>query len=139
MNAAITELKTMYLRDHKQRYPSLPDPARVAPTYNDKTSNGLTRCITDYLKLKGAFVSRLNNQGVYDKRLQRYRKGMNRRGLPDILATYKGQSLFIEVKAGRDKLSEHQEQIKIEQEQSGGIYYTAHNFSSFKTWFDELT
>jgi len=129
----------MYLRDHKQRYPSLPDPARVAPTYTDKTANGLTKCILEYLRLKGAFVSRLNNQGVYDKKLQRYRKGMNRRGLPDILATFNGKSLFIEVKAGRDKLSEYQETIKQEQEQSGGIYYTAHNFSSFKTWFDELT
>jgi len=128
----------MYLRDHKQRYPSLPDPARVAPTYTDKTANGLTKCILDYLRLKGAFVSRLNNQGVYDKKLQRYRKGMNRRGLPDILATYKGQSLFIEVKAGRDKLSEYQETIKQEQENSGGIYYTARSFAEFKKWFDNI-
>jgi len=138
MNAAITELKTMYLRDHKQRYPSLPDPARVAPTYTDKTANGLTKCILDYLRLKGAFVSRLNNQGVYDKKLQRYRKGMNRRGLPDILATYQGKSLFIEVKAKNDKLSESQEKIKIEQENSDGLYYTSHNFSDTKQWIDNL-
>jgi len=138
MNSAITELKQMYLRDHRQRYPHLPEPARVAPAYNDRTSNSLTKCIIDYLKLKGAFVSRVNNQGVYDKKLQRYRKGMNRRGLPDIIATYNGQSLFIEVKAGRDKLSEHQERIRDEQIQSGGLFCVARNFADFKKWFDEL-
>jgi len=138
MNTAITELKTLYLEDHRLRFPSLPEPARVAPTYTDKTANGLTKCITAYLKLRGAFVSRLNNGGVFDKRLNRYRPGTNRKGLPDILATYQGNSLMIEVKAGKDRLSEHQERIRGEQEQSGGIYYTARNFADFKTWFDNI-
>jgi len=138
MNIAIAELKQLYLKDHRQRYPNLPEPARVAPSYSDKTANGLTKCITDYLRLKGAFVSRLNNTGIYDAKIKRYRRGMNRRGLPDLIATYKGKSLHIEVKAGRDKLSEHQERIRDEQQQSGGIFYIARTFTDFKQWFDQL-
>lgn len=138
MNAAIAELKQLYLKDHRERYPSLPEAARFAPQYSDKTANKLTTCITDYLRLKGAFASRVNNTGVYDAKIKRYRRGMNRRGLPDIIATYQGKSLHIEVKAGRDKLSEHQEKIRDEQQQSGGLFYEARNFTDFKQWFDEL-
>ena len=89
-----------------------------------------------YLRLKGAFVSRLNNTGVYDRRLHRYRCGTNRKGLPDILATYKGISLMIEVKAGKDRLSEDQKKARQEQELSGGLSFVAHNFTEFKAWFD---
>lgn len=84
------------------------------------------------------FVSHLNYQGVYDNRLQRYRRGTNRKGLPDILATYKGRSLMIEVKAGKDRLSEDQKKVRQEQELSGGLFFVAHNFTEFKAWFDNI-
>lgn len=138
MSDSIKDLKQLYLEDHRKRYPSIPEPARVAPSYSDQTANGLTKCITDYLRLKGAFVSRLNNTGIYDAKIKRYRRGMNRRGLPDLIATYDGKSLHIEVKAGRDRLSEHQERIRDEQQQSGGIFYVARTFKDFKDWFDRL-
>jgi hypothetical protein len=120
------------------KHPNLPQTALSPRKYRDDTTNGLTACITTYLKLKGAFVSRLNNGGVYDQRLNRYRPGTNRKGLPDVVCTYKGKSLMIEVKTARDRLSEHQEKIRQEQERSGGLYFVAHDFTSFKTCFDTI-
>ncbi|NJK84781.1 MAG: hypothetical protein HC906_01160 [Bacteroidales bacterium] len=51
---------------------------------------------------------------------------------------FKGISVMVEVKYGRDKMSPAQLTTKAEFEQSGGYYYTARNFESFKTWFDQL-
>ena len=118
------------------KYPTMP---HLAPRkYRDDSANGLTKCINDYLRFKGAFSSRLNNTGIYDKRLNRYRPGTSRKGLPDVLATYQGKSLFIEVKAGRDRISKEQEKIRDEQKKSGGLYFIAHDFTTFKTFFDSI-
>jgi hypothetical protein len=133
---AVKELEQLAMAEALAKHPTCPHLA--SRTFRDDTSNGLTLCITAYLRLRGAFVSRLNNTGIYDKRLNRYRPGTNRKGLPDVVCTYKGKSLMVEVKTGRDRLSEHQEKIRQEQERSGGLYYVAHDFTEFKTWFDNI-
>jgi len=133
---AVRELERMANEEARQKHPTCP---HLAPrTFRDDGANNLTKCITTYLRLKGAFVSRLNNGGIYDYRLKKYRPGTNRRGLPDVIATYEGKSIFVEVKHGRDRMSEHQERIRQEQEQSGGLWFTAHNFTEFKIWFDNI-
>ena len=135
---SVKELEALADAEAKRLHPTM-RPEHIAPRkYRDDTANGLTACITTYLRLKGAFVSRLNNGGVYDTRLKRYRPGTNRKGLPDVVCTYKSKSVFIEVKTGRDRMSEHQERIRDEQNRSGGLYLIARNFSDFKTWFDEI-
>ena len=45
---------------------------------------------------------------------------------------------MIEVKTGRDRMSEHQVKVQKEQSRSGGLYYVAHNFTDFKEWFDSI-
>ena len=133
---AVKLLETLAMDEARRKYPTMP---HLAPReYRDDSANGLTKCINDYLRLKGAFSSRLNNTGIYDKRMNRYRPGTSRKGLPDILATYQGKSLMIEVKTGRDRMSEHQEKIRDEQNKSGGLYFVAHDFTTFKTWFDNM-
>jgi len=133
---AVKVLEQLANDEARKKYPTMP---HLAPrTFKDDTANGLTSCITAYLRLQGAFVSRLNNQGVFDRRLNRYRPGTNRKGLPDVLATYKGKSLFIEVKCGADKMSIHQAKVMQEQTASGGKYFVATDFTSFKEWFDNL-
>jgi hypothetical protein len=133
---AVKELERMANDEARRLHPTCP---HLSPrTFRDDTANSLTKCITTYLRLKGAFVSRLNNGGVYDARLHRYRPGTNRKGLPDVICTYGGKSIFIEVKAGRDRMSSFQEQIQQEQTTAGGLWFTAHNFTDFKTWFDSL-
>lgn len=133
---AIKELESMADTEARSLHPTCP---HLAPrTFRDDTANSLTTCITTYLRLKGAFSSRLNNTGIFDKRLNRYRPGTSRKGLPDVLATYQGKSIFIEVKAGKDRMSTDQEKIRNEQNRSGGLYYVAHNFTDFKLWFDNI-
>lgn len=135
---AVRELELLATDEARRKYSTM-KPEHLAPRkFRDDTANNLTKCITTYLRLKGAFCSRLNNGGVFDYKLNRYRPGTNRKGLPDILATYQGNSLMIEVKAGRDRMSEHQKRIRGEQTESGGLWYTARNFSDFKKWFDNL-
>jgi len=133
---AVKELERMADAEAKRQHPTMP---HLAPrTFRDDSANNLTKCITTYLRLQGAFVSRLNNQGVYDRKLNRYRPGTNRKGLPDILATYQGKSLFIEVKHGRDRMSIDQAKVMQEQTACGGLYFVASNFEQFKIWFDKL-
>jgi len=132
----VKELERMAYKADRIKYPTIP---YIAPRkFRDDSTNGLTSCITAYLSLKGAFVSRLNNTGIYDQKLQKYRIGTSRKGLPDILCTYKGKSLFIEVKFDKDQMSDYQRTIQAEQIASGGIYYVARNFADFKGWFTDI-
>jgi hypothetical protein len=135
---AVKELERLAMDEARRKYPNHPEGVLAPRIFRDDTANHLTTCITTYLKLKGAFCSRLNNTGIFDKRLNRYRPGTSRKGLPDVLATYQGKSIFIEVKAGRDRMSTEQEKIQKEQNGSGGLYFIAHNFTDFKLWFDSI-
>ena len=132
---AVKELERMADAEARRLHPTCP--ALAPHKFRDDSANSLTSCITTYLRLKGAFVSRLNNTGIYDRRLNRYRPGTSRKGLPDVMATYKGKSIFIEVKQ-KDKLSSDQERIRAEQIASGGLWFTAHNFTEAKEWIDRL-
>jgi hypothetical protein len=135
---AVRELERIANEAARKKHPSL-NPAHLAPrTHRDDTANSLTSCIVTYITLSGGFASRVNNTGIYNQKLRKYIPGTSRKGLPDILATYKSKSLFIEVKIGRDKMSEAQEKIRNEQEKSGGLYFLARNFTDFKFWFDRL-
>jgi len=134
---AVRELEQLAMAEARERYPTMP---YLCPrTFKDNSSNGLTACITAYLKLRGAFVSRLNNTGVFDKRLNRYRPGTNRKGLPDVVCTYQSKSIMVEIKYKADKLSDHQEKIRQEQERSGGLFFIVHDFEGFKNWFDNIS
>jgi len=135
---AVKQLERLAMDAARKKFASIPIECLAPRTYRDDSANALTKCITAYLTLMGAFASRLNNTGVYDARLGKYRPTTAKKGLPDILATYKGHSLFIEVKFGKDRQSEDQRKIETEQTASGGIYFTARDFTSFKIWFDTL-
>ena len=146
---AITILKYLYLENNRILYPSVPDHARAAPNYTDKTANGLTRCIIDYINLTGGHAERINCTGrIIDNRTtstdvlghQRiigsttYVKTSGQRGTADISATIRGRSVKIEVKIGRDKQSEAQKQYQKSIEESGGVYYIAKDFNQFYYW-----
>jgi len=134
--AAVKELEAMATAEAQRTHPSIPAHILAPRKYRDDTANGLTKCIVDYAKLTGAFASRLNNTGIY--RNGKFTRSTARRGLPDVLVTRDGISIFIEVKAGRDRMSHHQEAIRDDQQQAGGLYYVARNFESFKQWYDNL-
>ena len=135
---AVKELERIADAFARRKYPNTPDYAFAHRKFRDDSANGLTACITAYLRIKGAFVSRLNNTGIYDKRLMRYRPGTSRKGLPDVVCTYKSKSIFIEIKHAADRLSEFQKKVRDEQTRSGGLWFTARNFTETKEWIDNL-
>lgn len=133
---AVKELERMADAEARLLHPTCP---HLAPrTFKDNSTNGLTICIVKYITLKSGFASRISNQGTYNQKLKKYIPGTARKGLADIMGTYKGKSLHIEVKYGRDVQSEAQKRIESEVIRSGGQYYIAHNFTNFKQWFDTL-
>lgn len=135
---AIKELESIAFEEAKQRHPSI-DPKYLAPrTYRDDRANALTKCIVDYITLRGGMASRINGSGVWDKKLNKYRVPTQKRGIADIWATYRGLSLQIEIKIGRDQQSEHQKRVEQQQTDAGGVYHIARNFTEFKEWFDLL-
>lgn len=127
-------------QEHKAWYYSdrnIPAPYQVLTRFRDDTANELTKLIVAYIRVKGGFATRLNSTGVYRADLKKFVRNTQRRGMADVVGSYRGCSLNIEVKIGRDRLSKHQEKIKREIENSGAFYYVARNFLDFKEWFDE--
>ncbi len=79
----------------------------------------------------GCIAYRVNNVGIWDAAKGVYRAGNTAKGLPDIIAIIRGRFVGIEVKAGKDKLSEHQQHRKFEIERAGGIYFEARSTDDF--------
>ncbi|MFA6402782.1 MAG: hypothetical protein WCX31_14360 [Salinivirgaceae bacterium] len=146
----IKHLKALYLAENKRKYPSIPDYARSFPDYSDKTANGLTKCIIDFIKLSGYQAERINCMGrIIDNRETvsdvmgnirtigrvQYGKTTGQRGTADISATIKGRSVKIEVKIGRDRQSQAQKDYQKLVENSGGVYFIATDFEQFYNWF----
>ncbi len=149
---AIAILKELCLKQNKQRYPTIPDYARVIHSYTDKTANGLTKCIIDFINLHNGQAERINNTGrqldcrtTFQDVLGRTRtignikwiKGTGKNGTADISATIKGVSVKVEVKIGKDKQSNFQKEYQREVERAGGVYFIAKDFDSFYNWYFE--
>lgn len=80
----------------------------------------------------------INNVGIWDGAKKIHRKGNTEKGIPDIIAVIKGRFIGIEVKAGKDKLSEDQKRRKFEIERAGGLYFEARSTDDFLKWFFEI-
>ncbi len=114
--------------------------------YNDTTSNGLTKCILDWINYSGGTANRINTQGqVRKERVEfagghhkdfiRFTPSATRKGTADIHAVMNGRHLSIEVKIGRDRLSEHQLKEQERITTAGGLYFVAKDMESFVSWF----
>lgn len=139
---------------HKQdcaKYPSM-KPEYVPKTkYTDKTANGLTKCIADWLNLNGYRADRVSSAGRYidGKKtvtdiLGKQRtigsgtwvKSGTRKGYSDINATIKGRSVMIEVKIGKDRMSEAQKEFAEAERKAGGEYWVVKDFGEFMFHYD---
>ncbi len=118
---------------------NIPKHIQVLTKFRDDHANNLTKLIVAFLRVKGAFATRLNSTGIYRNDLAKYVPNTQRKGMADIIATYRGLSLNIEVKIGRDRMSTHQEKVKREIESSGGQYFIASDFEGFLNWFKGLS
>jgi hypothetical protein len=150
---SIDILKKLKLSQIKQDYPNIPDHGLKIPKYSDKTANGLTKCILDFLNFSGWQAERINTMGrMIDNRKTvtdvigrsktigsaNYIPTTGTKGSADISATIKGRSVKVEVKIGKDRQSEDQKRYQGKIEGSGGVYFIARNFESFYDFYLEL-
>jgi hypothetical protein len=136
-----------------ESYPNVPRYALSAPKYEDKTANGLTKCIIEFLQLSNHQAERINTMGrPIDNRKQvtdvigrtktigsmTWGKSTATKGSADISATIQGRSVKIEVKIGADRQSEDQKLYQANIEKSGGKYWIAKNFDDFIKKYDDF-
>lgn len=149
---SVLKLEELILQSLKEKYPSNPYPPK--PKYSDQTSNGLTKCIIDFLNVSGHQAERVNSTGrmidntktvkdcigrVRKVGSVQWVKGTGRTGTADISATILGRSVKIEVKCdatGDRYQSEEQKLYQKEIEAAGGTYVIARTFEGFMEWYN---
>lgn len=117
-------------------------------------SNELTDSIIDYVHLNRGAARRVNTQGQYDPTMQKWRTSGMKRGFEDIdaimpikinhamaenLSTTVGVKVAIEVKIGKDKLSDYQKKRRDEVTKAGGLYMVAKDIDTFMKDWDRMT
>lgn len=123
------------------------------PPYCDQTTNGLTRCILDFLNYSGHWATRVNTQGqarikkiprysIFSRKVEysdkvRYTKSTTAKGTPDISSIIAGCGVQIEVKAGKDKIRDEQTVQGQRITEAGGLYFIAHDMPLFLAWYYE--
>ena len=131
-------LTALDLAAKRLKHPGV-NPKYVPKTkFEDKTANGLTKCVTRCIELHGGYATRIQSQGQYNEHLGRWTKGTTRKGTADIHAVVSGHHLSIEIKIGNDRISTDQRKTASQIEQAGGCYYVARSYESFWTWFQVL-
>lgn len=122
-------------------------PAYVPKTkFEDRTANGLTKCVTTWINLNGGQAERISNTGRYidNSRIVtdvlgnrkkigsgKYIPGSGTNGTADVSATIRGRSVKIEIKIGKDKQSDAQIQYQKSVETAGGVYWIVKDFDGF--------
>jgi hypothetical protein len=142
---ALDILKNLKIEEHKKKFPSIPEYAIPKPKYSDTTANGLTKCIIDFVNMKGYLAERTNTMGrVIDGRKtytdaigqtktigsMKYIPSTGIVGSSDIKVYINGKIIAVEVKM-KDKQSEAQKQYQSRIEQAGGQYWIVRNFEEF--------
>jgi hypothetical protein len=146
----ILNREAKHLRD--SRYPNVPSYAKPPIKYSDATTNGLTKAIIDFVRIRGGQAERISSEGrVIDDRksytnvvgqtitigsIKRI-KTSGQKGTADISATINGRSVKIEVKKGRDYQSQAQKEYQESIIKAGGIYFVAKDFEMFLDWYNK--
>lgn len=115
-----------------EKHPDLPPFALVKKRFKDTTANELTKTIIfDMYHVREGVAYRINNGAVYDVKRKTYRKGVQRKGVPDIIGIINGRFYGIEVKIGRDRQSADQKEIEREINDAGGVYFIAKSYDDY--------
>ena len=129
-----------YKQYYQDKYPNYP--ANRTPSYRScyarkKPANKLTAMIVDafkYLPNSGhfkGFANRVNVMGVYNPKTKRYRPSGSTPGAADISAMINGVRVEIEVKIGKDRLSEKQIKFRDNITAAGGQYWVVRSWEDF--------
>ncbi len=86
--------------------------------------------ILSYLKIKGIFAYKQENQGTYDQKLGRWRRKSSHRmiGIPDIKIPG-GRSCYIEVKSPTGRVSPAQKIFMDKVNELGGLAFVARSLN----------
>lgn len=148
---SVKELERISFIRKREKHPTIPIELLCRDNFRDDTANGLTKCITTFIQIKGGQAERISTTGRCIDRTVTYTDvvGITRtmgsvewipgtvtRGSADISATIKGRSVKIEVKIGADRQRREQIQYQKDIEAAGGIYYIARNFTTFVEWYN---
>lgn len=115
-----------------EKHPDIPPHVLVRKKFSDTTANDLTKTIIyDMYWVRGGAAYRINNGAVFDRKKNVYRKGIQRKGIPDIIGIINGRFIGIEVKIGRDRQSADQREIEREINDSGGVYFIAKSYDDY--------
>ena len=115
-----------------EKHPLLPPHALVKKRFKDTTANELTKTIIwDMYHVRQGVAYRINNGAVYDVKKKVYRKGVQRKGVPDIIGIIDGRFFGIEVKIGADRQSADQKEIEREINDAGGVYFVAKSYDDY--------
>ena len=149
---AVKQLESLALEKLKNRYPTNPYLPKVS--YSDATTNGLTKCVIDYITLRGYHAERINSTGaVKDNRTTstdvlgnvrtigsvQWIKSNTQTGTADVSATIQGRTVKIEIKCkatGDNIQSEAQKNYQRQIENAGGTYLIVRTFEDFYNWFN---
>lgn len=138
-------LSDLELEHQRQEHPNFPDKYRVRKKYTDKTTNGLTKCIKDFLNFSGHQAERVNVMArARDKRVTvhdvlgrskqigsvEYTPSGSTVGTADISSIVFGLAWKIEVKR-KDKQSPEQKAYQAKVERAGGRYNIYKEFETF--------
>jgi hypothetical protein len=139
-------LKQLALDQMSAKHPNVKRSYLVIPKYSDRTANGLTRCIIDFIRLDGYQAERINTMGRTIDNRKRVTDVLGRtkligsttyipttgtKGSADISATIRGRSVKVEVKVGKDRQSPEQKAYELSIVSSGGIYWIVRSFDEF--------
>lgn len=152
MKNGLKELRELSLADSRRKHPDLPESARSCRNYTDKTSNGLTKCIIDFLRFSGHQAERISNTGRYLDNSKividvldnskwigsgKWIPGSGQKGSADISAVIQGKAIKIEVKM-KDRQSPDQKAYQAQIERSGGLYWLVKSFDEFLRFYNEI-
>src|ERR1035437_38127 len=148
----ITLLQNLALVHARAKHPALPESARCTKSYNDRTANGLTRCIIDFLNFSGHQAERINSTGrpIDNTKVVRDVLGSSRRigsmkwipgtgqkGTSDISSVINGRAVKIEIKM-KDKQSPDQKRYEEQVIQAGGLYWLVRSFEEFLDFYNSI-
>lgn len=142
-------------KQHKDN-PSFPIKYLTDYKHSDNSTNGLTKCVVDFLNYSGHFAERINSTGRFlpgvkiDEGYAKYQtngkyiKGTGTNGTSDISAKIKLPNykfaipVSIEIKFKKDRQSEVQKKYEDNMNKVGAVYIIVRTFDDFMDWYNEF-
>ena len=133
---ALQRLDNLSYQSKIEQFPNLPIKAIPRTKYSDGSANDLTKCIIDFVRLKGHYATRIQSQGQKRGNVMTY--GTTQRGTADLHICINSIHISCEIKYGKDRQSDAQKQVQKEVELSGGIYLLIRDFEQFYKFYCEF-